>query len=118
MRLEDQIAELIGRGACHEASQLLDERLRDEPRARGLLRLKARVLMASMQYDAALAVWREVAAVGPPAARTHLEMARCLAELESLEEAAHELQTAVALNYELREEAEDDYRLSRVLSQM
>lgn len=113
--LPDDIRIPVAAGRFERALSRAEKALDHAPNHIEWLQVKARMLMKTQRYDEAASTWRDIIAFGPVSPRAHVELAMCLAELESIESAAYEQETAFALDADARELADDDPRLAAVL---
>jgi tetratricopeptide (TPR) repeat protein len=88
-----------GQKRLEEAEQLQARDVADERRQRtaAVLQLEAEVRMGERDYEGALGFWRQLVALERSAGR-YLRLADSLIALKRMEEAAAELQAAIALN--------------------
>lgn len=88
-----------GQKRLEEAEQLQARDVEDERRQRtaAVLQLEAEVRMGERDYEGAVGFWRQLVALERSAGR-YLRLADALIALKRMEEAAAELQAAIALN--------------------
>ena len=89
-----------GRQRLEEAEQLGAVTLEQQRRARtvGMLSLQADVYAADGDYDHAIETWRKAVALESRSASAHVRLADALIATRQLEDAAKELQAAIALD--------------------